>query len=491
LLLHKDEDPKFAQLMRIKNPKNRLKKLTDACKTKSVCPYTGTAQPQYRLEGMKITAEFKHRDEELLPEGGERKVIVTAERALQILKAISDEDCRALGLDPEHARPDWFILQVMPVPPPPVRPSVSFDASTRSEDDLTVKLMEIVRTNKNLERQEQNGAPQHVILEFTELLQYHIMTFMDNTVAGMPRALTRSGRSIKSISERLKGKAGRIRGNLMGKRVDFSARTVITPDPNLMLDELGVPWSIALNMTYPETVTPYNIDRLQRLVENGPHPPPGETGARYIIREDGQRLDLRFLKKSSEKRLEYGYKVERHMVNGDVVLFNRQPSLHKMSIMGHRVRIMPYSTFRLNLSVTPPYNADFDGDEMNMHLPQSYETRAEVKELMMVPKMIVSPQANKPVMAIVQDTLLGCRLITKRDTFITKDVFMNIIMWLEDWDGKVPKPAILKPQPLWTGKQVFSMMLPKVNLLRTSAWAKDSDDMAFSVDDTGVRIEQG
>ena len=109
----------------------------------------------------------------------------------------------------------------------------------------------------------------------------------------------------------------------------------------------------------------------------------------------------------------------------------------------------------------------------------------------MVPKMIVSPQANKPVMAIVQDTLLGCRLITKRDTFITKDVFMNIIMWLEDWDGKVPKPAILKPQPLWTGKQVFSMMLPKVNLLRTSAWAKDSDDMAFSVDDTGVRIEQG
>ena len=491
LLLHKDEDPKFAQLMRIKNPKNRLKKLTDACKTKTVCPYTGTAQPQYRLEGMKITAEFKQRDEELLPEGGERKVVVTAERALQILKGISDEDCRVLGLDPEHARPDWFILQVMPVPPPPVRPSVSFDASTRSEDDLTVKLMEIVRTNKNLERQEQNGAPQHVILEFTELLQYHIMTFMDNTVAGMPRALTRSGRSIKSISERLKGKAGRIRGNLMGKRVDFSARTVITPDPNLMLDELGVPWSIALNMTYPETVTPYNIERLQQLVDNGPHPPPGETGARYIIREDGQRLDLRFLKKSSEKRLEYGYKVERHMVNGDVVLFNRQPSLHKMSIMGHRVRIMPYSTFRLNLSVTPPYNADFDGDEMNMHLPQSYETRAEVKELMMVPKMIVSPQANKPVMAIVQDTLLGCRLITKRDTFITKDVFMNIIMWLEDWDGKVPKPAILKPQPLWTGKQVFSMMLPKVNLKRTSAWAKDADDHDFSVEDTAVRIEQG
>ena len=166
----------------------------------------------------------------------------------------------------------------------------------------------------------------------------------------------------------------------MGKRVDFSARTVITPDPNLMLDELGVPWSIALNMTYPETVTPYNIDELTRLVENGPHPPPGETGAKYIIREDGQRLDLRFLKKESEKKLEFGCRVERHMKNGDVVLFNRQPSLDKMSIMGHRVRIMPYSTFRMNISVTPPYNADFDGDEMNMHLPQSYETKAEVSE---------------------------------------------------------------------------------------------------------------
>ena len=487
-----DEDPRFAQIMRVKNPKQRLRKFTDACKTRTVCPSSGTPQPQYRLEGMKITAEFKQRGEEdHLPEGGERKQIVTAERAYEILKNVSDEDCRILGLDPEHAHPSWFILSVLPVPPHPVRPSVAFDASTRSEDDLTVKLMEIVRTNKNLQRQEQNGAPQHVIGEFTELLQYHIMTFMDNTVAGMPRALTRSGRPIKSISERLKGKAGRIRGNLMGKRVDFSARTVITPDPNLMLDELGVPWSIALNMTYPETVTPYNIERLRKLVENGPHPPPGETGAKYIIREDGQRLDLRFLKKESEKRLEYGYRVERHMINGDCVLFNRQPSLHKMSIMGHRVRIMPYSTFRMNISVTPPYNADFDGDEMNMHLPQSMETRAEVQELMMVPKMIVSPQANKPVMAVVQDTLLACRLMTKRDCFITKDVFMNILMWLENWDGKVPKPAVLKPQPLWTGKQVFTMFVPDVSLIRTSAWARDADDGDFSVDDTGVRIERG
>ena len=179
------------------------------------------------------------------------------------------------------------------------------------------------------------------------------------------------------------------------------------------------------------------------------------------------------------------------MVNGDLVLFNRQPSLHKMSIMGHRVRIMPYSTFRMNVSVTPPYNADFDGDEMNMHLPQSFETRAEFQELMMVPKMIVSPQANKPVMSIVQDSLLGCRLITKRDTFITKDVFMNLLMWVESWDGKVPKPAIIKPVPLWTGKQVFTLFVPDVNLIKSSAWANDNDDQNFSVEDTAIRFERG
>ncbi|KAK3224411.1 hypothetical protein Dsin_011436 [Dipteronia sinensis] len=163
-----------------------------------------------------------------------------------------------------------------------------------------------------------------------------------------------------------------------------------------------------------------------------------------------------------------------------------------MSIMGHRIKIMPYSTFRLNLSVTSPYNADFDGDEMNMHVPQSFETRAEVLELMMVPKCIVSPQANRPVMGIVQDTLLGCRKITKRDTFIEKDVFMNILMWWEDFDGKVPQPAILKPRPLWTGKQVFNLIIPKqINLMRTAAWHSEADKGLLTVGDTLIRIEKG
>ena len=152
----------------------------------------------------------------------------------------------------------------------------------------------------------------------------------------------------------------------MGKRVDFSARTVITPDPNLELDQLGVPLAIALNITIPVTVTPLNIDEMRIYVQNGPSKYPG---AKYIIRHDDRQIDLSMLPNRSDAHLEYGYKVERHLMTGDYVVFNRQPSLHKMSTMGHRVRVLPYSTFRLNLSVTAPYNADFDGDEMNMFVP--------------------------------------------------------------------------------------------------------------------------
>ncbi|KAL3624527.1 DNA-directed RNA polymerase II subunit rpb1 [Castilleja foliolosa] len=516
-ILADEEDPKFKQAMRIRNPKHRLRKILDACKNKTKCEGgdeidvqgqdserlkksrggCGAQQPKISIDGMKMVAEYKLQkkksdDQDQMPEPVERKQTLTAEKVLSILKRVTDEDCQLLGLNPKFARPDWMILQVLPIPPPPVRPSVMMDTSARSEDDLTHQLAMIIRHNENLKRQERNGAPAHIISEFAQLLQFHVATYFDNELPGQPRATQRSGRPIKSICSRLKAKEGRIRGNLMGKRVDFSARTVITPDPTINIDQLGVPWSIALNLTYPETVTPYNIERLKELVENGPHPPPGKTGAKYIIRDDGQRLDLRYLKKSSDQHLELGYKVERHLNDGDFVLFNRQPSLHKMSIMGHRIKIMPYSTFRLNLSVTSPYNADFDGDEMNMHVPQSFETRAEVLELMMVPKCVVSPQANRPVMGIVQDTLLGCRKITKRDTFIEKDVFMNTLMWWEDFDGKVPAPAILKPRPLWTGKQVFNLIIPKqINLLRYSAWHQEGEKGFITPGDTQVRIEKG
>jgi DNA-directed RNA polymerase II subunit RPB1 len=368
-----------------------------------------------------------------------------------------------------------MIMTVLPVPPPPVRPSISVDGTgqgMRGEDDLTYKLGDIIRANGRVQECIQDGSPQHVLNEFEALVQYHVATYMDNDANGVPQAMQKSGRPLKTIRGRLKGKEGRLRGNLMGKRVDFSARTVITGDPNLSLDQVGVPRSIARTLTYPEVVTKFNISKLTGLVRNGPNQHPG---ANYVIKSDGVRLDLKHNKNLDDLRLQYGWKVERHIDDDDVIIFNRQPSLHKESMMGHRVKVMPYSTFRLNLSVTSPYNADFDGDEMNLHVPQSDETRSEVMNLCMVPRQIVSPQKNQPLMGIVQDTLLGAWRMTRRDTFLPIEQVMNIMMWVPDWDGIVPEPAILKPRPLWTGKQVFSLCMPKeVNIIRSEPSAKPS-----------------
>jgi DNA-directed RNA polymerase II subunit RPB1 len=446
----------------------------------------GNVQPEVRREGLRLTGTWKPQkgDEENEGQQAEKKPI-TPQMALNIFRHVSTDEAKRMGLSNDYARPEWMIITVLPVPPPPVRPSVAMDGASgvRGEDDLTYKLGDIIRANQNVQRCEQEGSPAHVVNEFEQLLQFHCATYMDNDIAGQPQALQKSGRPVKSIRARLKGKEGRLRGNLMGKRVDFSARTVITGDPNLSLDEVGVPRSIARTLTYPETVTPYNIQKLHQLVKNGPNEHPG---AKYVIRDSGERIDLRHHKRAGEISLQYGWKVERHIVDGDFIIFNRQPSLHKESMMGHRVKVLPYSTFRLNLSVTSPYNADFDGDEMNLHVPQSEETRAEVNQLCMVPLNIVSPQRNGPLMGIVQDTLCGIYKMCRRDIFLTKDQVMNILLWVPEWDGVIPLPAIFKPRPMWTGKQILSLVLPAgLNLFRGS-------DEGFSpLNDDGLMISGG
>lgn len=445
----------------------------------------GHHQPQIRKEGLKLFFNYKKQndDEESRPTVQEKRQ-VSAQDVFSVFRKISTTDLEMLGLSEAYARPDWMILTVLPVPPPPVRPSISVDGGVRrSEDDLTYKLAEIIRASGNVRRSEQEGAPPHIVSEYEQLLQYHVATYMDNDIAGVPQAMQKSGRPIKAIRARLKGKEGRLRGNLMGKRVDFSARTVITGDPNLQLDQVGVPRSIAMTLTYPERVTRYNIQYLTELVRRGPQEYPG---ARYVIRDTGERIDLKYNKRS-DSLLQFGWIVERHLKDGDYVLFNRQPSLHKMSMMSHRVKIMPYSTFRLNLSVTPPYNADFDGDEMNLHVPQSEETRAELSQIAWVPRQIVSPQANKPVMGIVQDTLCGIRKFTLRDTFVDWIQVQNLLLWLPGWDGIVPTPTILKPKPLWTGKQLLSMCIPRgINVLRLPE-SRSHNPPA----DDGMMIENG
>jgi len=308
----------------------------------------GAPQPKYTREGIaRIRATYTDLNKEQDLE---------VEYVHRLFRRITDEDVDFMGLSRHWCRPDWMICTVLPIPPPQVRPSVVQDNNQRSEDDLTHKLFEIIKNDKILQQKIEANASRSVIDIYTNVVQYHVATLVDNQIPGVAPSAQRSGRPLKSIQQRLGSKEGRIRYNIQGKRVEFSARSVITPDPNLSIQELGVPVEIASNLTYPERVTAHNRDKLYRLVQNGADKYPG---AKTITRADGRMISLKHVN-AKEIVLYNGDVVNRHLMDGDIVLFNRQPTLHKMSMMGHRVKVLPYKTFRLNVLVTRPYNADFE-----------------------------------------------------------------------------------------------------------------------------------
>ena len=312
----------------------------------------GCLQPQkIRKEGFAtILAEWK--------QGTSTEVIgikLTPEMILKIFKRISDEDVNFMGFNPTWSRPDWMICQVMAVPPPAVRPSVKHDSSQRSEDDLSHNLCNIIKTNNSLQEKIQNNAAENIIEDWTTLLQYFIATQVDNKLPGVASVAQRSGRPLKTIKDRLSGKGGRMRGNLMAKRVDFSARSVITADPNISIRELGIPMKVAKNITKPVVVNERNRAFLTKLVKNGPDVHPG---AKILEKKNGDSISLRYLDRTNII-LEDGDIIHRHMMDGDMILFNRQPTLHRMSMMGHVAVIMKQGdTFRMNVADTKPYNAD-------------------------------------------------------------------------------------------------------------------------------------
>ncbi|MEM0264597.1 MAG: DNA-directed RNA polymerase subunit A' [Candidatus Methanomethylicia archaeon] len=424
-----------------------LKIMAKCLKTKE-CPHCN--EIQYKLKLEKPTTYYEETKEGVI------KLSPIEIRAR--LERIPNDDLMLLGMDPNNARPEWMVLTVLLVPPISVRPSITLESGVRSEDDLTHKLVDIVRINERLKENIDAGAPQLIIEDLWELLQYHVNTYFDNEVSGIPPARHRSGRPLRTLTQRLKGKEGRFRSNLSGKRVDFSARTVISPDPNISINEVGVPEEIAKILTIPERVTPWNIDELRKLVMNGPFKHPG---ANYIIRPDGRRIDLRYPKDLSviANNISPGYIVERHIRDGDIVIFNRQPSLHRMSIMAHKVKVLPYKTFRLNLCVCPPYNADFDGDEMNLHVPQSEEARAEAAILMLVQEQILSPRYGGPIMGAVQDYITGAYLLTRRETLLNKEEVCRLL-YAAGYTGPLPPPLVKEPKELWSGKQIVSLFLP-------------------------------
>ena len=370
---------------------------------------------------------------------------------------IPDSDIEVLGIDAEGSRPEWMIMTVLPVPPVTARPSITLDNGQRSEDDLTHKLVDIIRINQRFMENREAGAPQLIIEDLWELLQYHVTTFVDNEISGTPPARHRSGRPLKTLSQRLKGKEGRFRGSLSGKRVNFSARTVISPDPTLSLNEVGVPDRVASEMTITINVTDRTLEEAKQYVANGPETHPG---ANYVKRPDGRRLKV--TEKNCEElatKIEAGWEVNRHLIDGDIVIFNRQPSLHRMSIMAHEVVVMPYKTFRLNTTVCPPYNADFDGDEMNMHALQTEESRAEARVLMRVQEQILSPRFGENIIGAIQDHISGTYLLTHDNPQFTETQALDLLRATQV--DELPEPdGEDETGPYWTGRTVFSLLLP-------------------------------
>jgi DNA-directed RNA polymerase II subunit RPB1 len=461
----------------------------------------GAKQPdKLKLEGMDgIYAVWSKLD----VDKSVKTQILQTEKVREIFERMTNEDINILGFSEHWCRPEWLICSVFPIPPPAVRPSVKQDDSQRMDDDLTHKLCDIIKSNNTLKQKIESNSRVEVINDWTKVLQYHTATLIDNELPGVAQAVHRSGRALKAIRQRLKGKDGRIRNNLMGKRVDFSGRSVITPDPNIELDELGVPLAIATNLTYPEIVNDYNKDKLITLLNNGFDKYPGIKS----IDKNGVKITLTQYN-INDIVLDNGDIVHRHLIDGDHVLFNRQPSLHKMSMMGHRVRVMKGNTFRLNVSVTPPYNADFDGDEMNLHAPQSIATVSELMNIASVKYQIISPRENKPIITIVQDTLLGINKLTKGEiikyksidvdsyyfsnntniypikmksddeisstevetSYFNKIQVMNLLCNVSTFNGKLPEPSMKinlssEEVPFWSGKDILSYIIPKnINL---------------------------
>jgi len=376
----------------------------------------------------------------------------------QLFSKIHDEDVYLLGLDPKKFKPKDFLVTHVLVPPVSIRPMVQVGPGITNEDDLTIKISEIININELILKEIESGVELPKIYEHWYLLQAAHAQYINSDTPGLPLDLL-GKKSIRALCQRLKGKHGRFRGNLSGKRVNFSGRTVISPDPNIGIDQVIVPMHMAKILTYPERVNKYNIQKMKKLVINGPENYPG---ANYIEYQDGAKINLAFgNRKVRAENLKIGDIVERHLLDNDVVLFNRQPSLHRLSIMAHRAKVLPWRTLRFNECVCTPYNADFDGDEMNIHLPQTEEARAEALYLMGVHQNLLTPKNGEPIIALTQDFLTTAYLISQRDRFFDRANFCQIVAYLADADEHIdlPPPSILKPVELWTGKQIISTIL--------------------------------
>jgi DNA-directed RNA polymerase II subunit RPB1 len=478
LLIDKEKYDHYLKL----DPKKRWKLVFKHCQKIRRCGEChqygcGTKQPKkiFKTDLASLWAEWDNNDG-IKDEDGQVKekpsVKLFPEDVLKKFRRISNEDVHFMGFSPIWSRPEWFVCQVLAVPPPAVRPSVKHDSQQRSEDDISHIIVNIIKANTTLADKINKDAPMKVIEDWSTVLQYYIATMVDNKIPGVASVAQRSGRALKSIKERLIGKQGRVRGNLMGKRCDFTARSVISPDATLKINELGIPIKVAKTITFPAVVNSRNKKFLTKLLQNGPEIYPGAN----ILEKQGMKGDgisLRYIDRNSQV-LNEGDVLHRHMLDGDPILFNRQPTLHRMSMMCHRAKIMKEgSTFRMNVADTKPYNADFDGDEMNLHGPQDEESQAELLHLAYVPKQIISPANNSAIIGIFQDSLLGCYRFTRQNINFDLRTAMNLLMYFDN-----PNLNILKNKK---GKKIsnfdiITQILPPMSIYNKNGQLEDNED---------------
>ena len=447
-----------------------------------------------KLGSIKNKKDFIH----LPPKTGSKYVLSTEVKNIMNAlfhaeSSIIDVLFHSKPLSSQKLTSDMFFINALVVPATRFRlPSkLGEEIHENSQNELLTKVLNTSLLIRDLNDQFSNLTKDLSMDEkkiiFNRLMNAFVT--LQNDVNGFIDSTKNQNNNTKTptpgIKQALEKKEGLFRKHMMGKRVNYAARSVISPDPNLETNEIGVPPVFAVKLTYPEPVTNYNVSELRQAVINGPDKWPGAT---QVQNEDGSLISLIGMSLEQRKSIAsqlmtpttgfnvVNKKVHRHIKNNDVVLMNRQPTLHKASMMGHKVRVLPgEKTLRLHYANTGAYNADFDGDEMNMHFPQNENARAEAFNLANTDSQYLTPTSGSPVRGLIQDHISAGVWLTNKDSFFTREKYQELIYSCirpEEGHSASSKivtlpPTIFKPIPLWTGKQVISTILLNIKPLDT------------------------
>ena len=431
--------------MKITVMKDRLRYIKEIFSSSSSsyhCNHCGFLQPVIAVKPKgKIT--YSHR----LASSKEVSSIknpLTAEMVYEKFSRISDNDLKILGINPKFSRPENLVIRYMLVPPPCLRCPLGGE-KYKKPDDLDKLISNVVESASTMRNS--RGTTRRIDDIIFDIAQAYNTLILGGAKGGLTDI-----QGAKSILERIGKKGGIIRSNLTGKRVEFAGRTVITGLPSLKISEASIPLRIAMGLTIEERTTKYNIEYLQGLVDNGASIYPGAG----FVERAGTMINLKIVK--IPIILEIGDIVHRHMIEGDPFILNRYPSLHEHSMMCFSGKISPISeTISINLLITPPFNADFDGDEMNVHVAKSVQTGIEAHLLANVKKQVMRPATGANYGGFIFDALLGCYRITKYPITLKKELIMNAVSQCT----VLPNFDKIKDM---CGTDFISMLLPPISL---------------------------